>query len=238
MSDGTVRELEHRGRSGVDVYEILRAKILDLQLPPDGKVNIDALARELGVSQTPIREALSQLEGDRLIVKTPGKGYRTTALLGMAELRELFEFRLLVEPWAARAAAVNRLINPARVLQASLDEFEAGSSRQDGSVRHRLITHDTAFHDRILSASSNEFALHAYRATHCHLHLFRLHPADYRGTTTVEEHRSIVNAIAACDPDAAEEAMHRHLIGAYHRFAEAFSQEDSDLRVPPPAKLC
>jgi DNA-binding FadR family transcriptional regulator len=120
MTQNPVRDIEPRGRSGVDVYGILRAKILDLQLPPDGKVNIDALARELGVSQTPIREALSQLEGDRLIVKTPGKGYRTTALLGTAELRELFEFRLLVEPWAARAAAVNRLVNPARILQASL----------------------------------------------------------------------------------------------------------------------
>lgn len=237
MSEGTVRELEPRGRSGVDVYAILRAKILDLQLPPDSKVNIDALAREMGVSQTPIREALSQLEGDRLIVKTPGKGYRTTALLDTEELRELFEFRLLVEPWAARAAAVNRLINPARVLQSSLDEFEVGTE-QDGSVRHQLITHDTAFHDRILSASSNEFALHAYRATHCHLHLFRLHPADYQGTTTIEEHREIVGAIAACDPDAAEEAMHRHLIGAYHRFAEAFDQDESGLRVPPSARLC
>ncbi|ADX71346.1 GntR family transcriptional regulator [Pseudarthrobacter phenanthrenivorans] len=237
MSEGTVREVEGRGRSGVDVYAILRAKILDLQLPPDGKVNIDALAREIGVSQTPIREALSQLEGDRLIVKTPGKGYRTTALLDTGELRELFEFRLLVEPWAARAAAVNRLINPAHALQAWVDEFEAGTA-QEGSVRHRLVTHDTAFHDRILSASSNEFALHAYRATHCHLHLFRLHPADYQGTTTVEEHRAIVNAIAACDPDAAEEAMHRHLIGAYHRFAEAFDQDDAGLRIPSPAKLC
>ncbi|MFP5316232.1 MAG: GntR family transcriptional regulator [Actinomycetes bacterium] len=237
MTDAAVRDAEPRGRSGTDVYGILRAKILDLQLPPDGKINIDALARELGVSQTPIREALSQLEGDRLIVKTPGKGYRTTALLDTAELRELFEFRLLVEPWAARAAAVNRLINPARTLRASLDEFESGTA-QEGNVRHQLVAHDTVFHDRILSASSNEFALHAYRATHCHLHLFRLHPADYQGTTTVEEHRGIVDAIAACDPDAAEEAMHGHLIGAYHRFAEAFDQDDADLRIPPPAQLC
>lgn len=237
MTENIARDIEPRGRSGVDVYGILRAKILDLQLPPDDKINIDALARELGVSQTPIREALSQLEGDRLIVKTPGKGYRTTALLDTAELRELFEFRLLVEPWAARAAAVNRLINPARVLRASLDAFESGVAGDD-SVRHRLVAHDTHFHDRILSASSNEFALHAYRATHCHLHLFRLHPADYQGTATVEEHRGIVEAIAACDPDAAEEAMHQHLIGAYHRFAEAFSQEDPGLRIPSPAKLC
>lgn len=229
---------EPRGRSAGDVYAALRAKILDLQLPPDGKVNIDSLAREFGVSQTPIREALSQLEGDNLIVKTPGKGYRTTPLLDMSELRELFEFRLLVEPWAARAAAVNRLINPGRALRASLEEFASGVT-SEGSVRHLLVAHDTAFHDLILRASSNDFALQAYRATHCHLHLFRLHPADYQGRQTVEEHRAIVDAIVGCDPDRAEAAMHQHLIGAYHRFAEAFSHTaDGELRIPPPARLC
>ncbi|WP_104165241.1 GntR family transcriptional regulator [Arthrobacter sp. SX1312] len=237
MTDNSL-DLESRARPSVDVYAALRAKVLDLQLPPDEKVNIDALAREFGVSQTPVREALSQLEGDKLIIKTPGKGYRTTQLLGMAELRELFEFRLMVEPWAARVAAANRLSNPARLLQKSLSSFEDGMETEP-NVRHLLVAHDTQFHDSILSASSNQFALHAYRATHCHLHLFRLHPADYQGRQTVGEHRSIVDAVGACDPDAAEAAMHAHLIGAYHRFAEAFSQDSGKgLRVPPPAKLC
>lgn len=227
-----------RSRAGMDVYGTLRARILDLQLPPDGKLNIDALARELGVSQTPVREALNQLEGDNLIVRTPGKGYRTTPLLGLAELRELFEFRLLVEPWAARAVAVNRLSNPGRRLESSLEEFTAGPAAGT-SMRHLLISHDTQFHDEILSASNNNFALQAYRATHCHLHLFRLHPADYSGEQTVDEHRVILNAIKDCNPDAAEDAMHQHLVGAYHRFAEAFAeQRDPELRSPNPARLC
>lgn len=230
--------LEARPRQSVDVYAALRAKILDLQLPPDEKVNIGALARELGVSPTPVREALSQLEGDNLIIKTPGKGYRTTALLGMTGLRELFEFRLMVEPWAARVAAVNRLSNPAHLLQQSLSNFEAGAETAH-NVRHLLVAHDTHFHDSILSASSNQFALHAYRATHCHLHLYRLRPTDYRDKQTVEEHRGIIDAVRACEPDAAEAAMHAHLIGAYHRFAEAFAHDTGQgLRVPPPAKLC
>lgn len=109
-------DTEVRSRSTLDVHSALRAKILDLHLPPDGKVNIGALIREFGVSQTPVREALSQLEGDNLIVKIPGRGYRTTPLLGTTELCELFEFRLLVEPWAARASAINRLSNPGHEL--------------------------------------------------------------------------------------------------------------------------
>lgn len=226
-----------RTTTAFDVYGALRTKILDLQIPPDEKVNIDALAREFGVSQTPIREALSQLEGDNLIIKTPGKGYRTTPLLGSTELLELFEFRLLVEPWAARAAAVNRLRNPSRALTASLTHF-TDNAEAAPSVRHLLVAHDTKFHDTILSAGSNEFALRAFRATHCHLHLFRLHPADYRGKQTVGEHRAIAEAVTACDPDAAEAAMHDHLIGAYHRFAEAFSDDAvRGPRISPAARL-
>lgn len=213
------------GRMRTDVYGFVRARILDLRIPPDSKVNIDALARELGVSQTPVREALHQLEGDNLILKTPGKGYRTTPLLGFDQLRELFELRLLIEPWAARSAAVNRLSNPSRALAAELQDFIADSRTETG-IRHLLVAHDMHFHDQILGAGHNEFAHQAIRATHCHLHLFRLYPADWSGEQTIQEHGAIVEAIRDCDPDAAENAMHDHLMGAYHRFAGAFAQED------------
>lgn len=213
-------ELPHL-RARVDVYGYIRACILDLRIPPESKISIDALARELEVSQTPVREALHQLEGDHLVVKTQGKGYHTTSLLGFAELRELFEFRLLVEPWAAREAAINRLSNPGRVLSAELNDFTEGKV-QGTDPRHQLIVHDMAFHGIILEAGRNQFARQAFEATHCHLHLFRLHPADWSGVETVPEHRAIQEAIQNCDPDEAEQAMYDHLMGAYHRFAVAF----------------
>lgn len=218
------------GRGRTDVYGHIRARILDLRIPPESKVSIDGLARELEVSQTPVREALHQLEGDHLIVKTPGKGYRTTSLLGFAELRELFEFRLLIEPWAAREAAINRLSNPGLGLAEGIEDFTHG--RLPGAnPRHRLILHDMSFHDRILEAGRNQFAHRAFQATHCHLHLFRLHPADWAGERTIPEHRSIQEAIQNCDPDGAEQAMHGHLMGAYKRFAEAFeTNNESDPR--------
>lgn len=224
-------------RARTDVYGYLRTKIMDLYLPPDSKVNIDALSRELGVSQTPIREALHQLEGDNLIVKTPGKGYHTTPLLGVTELRELFELRLLIEPWAARAAAVNRLSNPGRSLDAALKEF-AASRTANASPRHQLVSHDVSFHDQILRAGHNKFAHQALRATHCHLHLYRLYPADGASEQTIDEHRTIQEAIQAFDPDAAETAMHDHLMRAYHRFAQAFAQHnDSGPRPPTSIRL-
>jgi DNA-binding GntR family transcriptional regulator len=169
-----------------------------------------------------VREALQRLKGDNLIVATSGRGYSTTALLDAGGLRDLFEFRLLVEPWAARAAAVDRLDNPAHRLDGELADFRERSS-SGGDIRQDLVAHDTHFHELILGASGNGVIRNAFEQTHCHLHLFRLYPADVDGTITLEEHRQVSEAIRACDPARAEEAMYRHLTGSYRRFAEAFN---------------
>src|SRR5664279_949013 len=105
------------------VYDLLRAQILDNIISPGTRVNIDAVSRKFGVSPTPVREALRRLQGDNLLVTTSNRGYSTTPLLDLRGLRELFEFRLLVEPWAARTAAVNRLGNRAPHLSTELQTF-------------------------------------------------------------------------------------------------------------------
>jgi DNA-binding GntR family transcriptional regulator len=101
----------------------MRASILEGEIAPGTRINIDAVSRSLGVSQTPVREVLQRLEGDNLVVYNPGRGYSTTPLLDLAELRSLFEFRLLVEPWAARPAAVDRLANPSAALEKEITAF-------------------------------------------------------------------------------------------------------------------
>src|SRR5690349_8077250 len=88
-----------------EVYRRIRADIMSLKLPPDTRVSVDSLARELGVSQTPIREALSMLEAHGLVTKQRFVGYCTAPTLNRKQFEELFEIRLLVEPYAARRAA-------------------------------------------------------------------------------------------------------------------------------------
>ena len=88
-----------------EVYRRIRSDIMSLRIPPDTRVSVDSLARELGVSQTPIREALSMLEANGLVSKRHFAGYATSPRMDRAQLDELFEFRLLIEPHAARKAA-------------------------------------------------------------------------------------------------------------------------------------
>jgi DNA-binding GntR family transcriptional regulator len=204
-----------------DVYASMRASILKGEIAPGARINIDAVSRSLGVSQTPVREVLQRLEGDNLVVYSPGRGYSTTPLLDLPALRSLFEFRLLVEPWAARSAAVDRLANPAAALEKELSDIRA--SLQTGiDSRQELVAHDTRFHDAILLSAGNPVVQHAFAQTHCHLHTFRLYPADIDGAITITEHATVREAIAACQPDRAEEAMAEHIRNSFARFAQAF----------------
>lgn len=217
-----------RGKAAVsDVYSSMRASILEGEIAPGTRINIDAVSRSLGVSQTPVREVLQRLEGDNLVVYNPGRGYSTTPLLDLAELRSLFEFRLLVEPWAARSAAVDRLANPSTALEKEIAAFR-GTMKSGGDLRQDLVAHDTRFHDTILAAAGNTVVRHAFAQTHCHLHTFRLYPADVDGAITVAEHSAVREAIRACQPEQAEAAMAEHVRNSFARFAQAF-EGHSDL---------
>lgn len=213
-----------------DVYELLRRKILEHTIPPATKINILQLSKELGVSATPIREALRLLQGDNLLVATSNKGYATTETLDLKGVRDLFELRLLIEPWAARVAASNRLQNPGVELKDEIASFNPKS----GSIQHEMFGHDTRFHKAILGTTENETVIQAFEQAHCHLHLFRMYRDDWDWKASIEQHKAIAQAIANGDPAAAEEAMRNHLNSAYSRFI-AIMPKDGGVR--PLAKI-
>src|SRR5690625_1441110 len=106
---GSEPEANADANSPSSVYARLREQIMRNEIPPASRINVHQLARELKVSTTSVREASRQLQGNELVVKHPRRGYSTTPLLNDDQLRSMFEFRLLIEPWAARIAAQDRL---------------------------------------------------------------------------------------------------------------------------------
>lgn len=208
------------------VYVYLRGRIVDGAIPPRTKINIEHVARELELSQTPVREALQKLEADGLLDYQPGRGYTTTPVLDSAGLDALFELRFLIEPWATRVVAADRVGNPAAKLRAELHRFEAAAA-EGGDMRQVVMVHDSAFHSLILGATGNNVVRQAFEQSQAHLHLFRLFPVDHDGSIALREHAKIAEAIAACDPEAAELAMREHLHGSYGRSARAFDITDS-----------
>ena len=87
------RQISRPSGLAEEVYRRIRSDIMSLRLPPDTRVSVDSLARELGVSQTPIREALSMLEANGLVSRKHFTGYATAPRMDRAQLDELFEFR-------------------------------------------------------------------------------------------------------------------------------------------------
>lgn len=224
------------GRSSTgDVYELLRRKILEHSIPPATKINIDHISKELGVSATPVREALRLLQGDNLLVATSNKGYATTPILDAQGVRDLFELRLLIEPWAARTAASNRLQNPAKELDKEIKSFDSTSD----SIQHAMIGHDSKFHRAILLSTENQTVIQAFEQSHCHLHLFRMFREDWDWKTSLAQHKQIAKAIATADAAGAEEAMRAHLNSAYLGFIKGMPKITSSrsLAKVSPSKL-
>ena len=158
-------------------HEAIRTMLLDHTIHPGAHINIDALARRLDVSQTPVREALARLESDGLVVKRALRGYNATELLSVEQIDDLFQFRALIEPWAAARSAESHSEDDARLLAA---EIEAGGRSTELDITEAyaaMSEHDARFHQLIARMSGSEFVEDAFARTHCHLHLFRLYQA-------------------------------------------------------------
>jgi DNA-binding GntR family transcriptional regulator len=204
-----------------DVYEAVKALVMDHVIEPGARLSIDGLARELQVSQTPIREALARLEADGLVTKTALRGYSATPLLTRKELEDLFGLRRLIEPWAAAEAARRLDDRAAEALQAeigSLTEIPEGSAYQTFKA---IAGHDSRFHDLILAIAGNEAVRAAFERTHCHLHLFRLFYAAGIGGQALAEHSRIAEAVGSGDSRAAEREMRQHLDASLDRLRDA-----------------
>src|SRR5260370_36556607 len=96
-----------------EIYEILKSKLMDNVVEPGSRLSIDGLARDLGCSPTPIREALARLESDGLVAKRAHYGYTAALLIDAQSFAELFRMRLRLEPacasWAAQAATPRQI---------------------------------------------------------------------------------------------------------------------------------
>ncbi|WP_406070509.1 GntR family transcriptional regulator [Micromonospora sp. NBC_01638] len=209
---------------GEDVYESIKALVMDHVLPPGERVNIDALARELDVSPTPVREALARLEADGLVRKRPLSGYTTTPLLSRAEFDDLFDVRLVLEGATAGRAAAHASPEARQRISAEAAariDVEAG----DGYRRHAAFTAlDAKFHDLIAEVAGSPLLRDSITRLHSHLHLHRLYfPVAGAGDTNTE-HQRIAAAIVAGDSPAATEAMRSHLAAARERHLPAFDQ--------------
>jgi DNA-binding GntR family transcriptional regulator len=216
------RRLSERQPLTDDVHDVLVDMLMNHTLAPGSRLNIEALAKMLGVSPTPVREALARLEAEGLVVKDPRRAYLVAPLITLDSLHALIDFRLLVEPAAAAAAA--RLATPEQA--AHLQDLARSGGTDDSNdpaVNRRGMQYDATFHDTVAALSGNPWLREALARLRSHLHMYRLYYHARQGAATNAEHVVIADAIAAADPDAAEAAMRDHLSTAIRRIDDVFA---------------
>jgi DNA-binding GntR family transcriptional regulator len=190
--------------------EQLREAIILGELPAGTPLRLDELARSLGMSISPIREAVRQLEALGLAKHVPHQGARVLDF-DIDELRDLFQVRLALESLAVRRAAERFTDAEAETARAQLVRFDAASAAED--VREAMRAH-TDFHFTLYEASRSQWLVALIRPAWDRSERFR--PALLTSKDGPQErHRAfdqaLLEACAAHDADAAATALHDHL---------------------------
>jgi len=203
------------------VYETVKALIMDHRIAPGERLNIDALARDLDVSPTPVREAMARLESDGLVTKRALAGYSVAPLLNYDALDQLFELRLLLEPHCAGLAASQAAPEAVTNLAALVEVFPKVGPDEDYQTYRAVAQADTAFHDLIIRASGRDMIGDTLTRLHAHMHMYRLWYRSGVAHSTHAEHARIVRAIRRGDAEAASAAMTAHLERSWKRVSRA-----------------
>lgn len=197
-------------------YETLKERILDRQLAPGDRLNIDALTRDLGVSSSPVREALVRLQAEGLVVLELYAGYTVAPHPTREYLLKLYDFRVLVEGYCARLGAARQDPETIALLQ-SLVKRMGGTKRLGAQYKDykKLGQADAQFHQAIVDSAGNEVLSEVYASKHTHLLMSRLfHERPDAGApagVVMDEHRAVLEAYEAGDGRAAERALVSHL---------------------------
>lgn len=194
------------------VHEIVRGRIFDRVYEPGARLQIDGLAKELAVSATPVREALGRLAAEGLARSEPFVGFSVAPLPQEGFYEQLYEFRLLLEPWAARAAARRRSEAGLADMRAALASMEKTALARSYSQFRKFAEADAAFHRAIFVCAGNEPALKAFTDLRTHLLLSRLYVQREQDTgATRRFHAAIYRAIEAGDENEAQRQMTLHV---------------------------
>ena len=208
------------------VLEAIREAIINGTLKPRERLMEIQLADELGVSRTPIREALRKLELEGFIVMVPRKG-AYVADLSFKDIADVFEIRA-APGGAAAGLAAGELPTRVGEMERYLVEKADAIARND---MERLVEVDTGFHDIIYRASRNERLTSIINNLREQIQRFRTMSLAYPGRSkrSLEEHRNIIEAIQSRDAQLARQVAQEHIENAETSMIEAIKKDGLSL---------
>lgn len=195
------------------VFDQLRKDILRGKYEENEELREVAIAKEYGVSRTPVREAFRQLELEGLILIIPNKGAYVQGITDK-DVRDIYLIRMRLEALCVREAMEH--ITPEKMdeLEENIMLSEFHAKKQHGSQLSKL---DKGFHEILYEASNSKILQHVLKDLHEYVSEVRVN--NLSNSTRViesnEEHARIFQAMQSKDKDAAEKLITKHIVNAY-----------------------
>jgi DNA-binding GntR family transcriptional regulator len=199
-------------KAGTAATELIRAAIIDGRLAPGQRLKEEEIAQELGISRTPVREALLVLQAEGLVEAPPNRGARVREY-AVGDLEEAYRLRALLESYAARRAAARISPEQLSLLEESCRRFETLRAADDVID---LVKENLLFHNTILEAAGSEqlrrWAREVIEIPLVYKSFFWYSPEQK--LVSDHYHKQIVRALGAGDGERAELIMKEHVLEA------------------------
>jgi DNA-binding GntR family transcriptional regulator len=202
-----LKDFEDAATTADAVYEALRQSILDGELSPGQRLRSDALANDLNVSRTPVREALRKLEAEGLV--DASRSGLVVRQLTEEDVTEIFVLREALEGMAARLAAEHATRAELDELRALVEDMETVAAGGDIAALRELTGE---FHRQVCRASHNKRLMQSLQGLLDHVRQAQSSTLYMQGrpAEALQEHRRLLQAIASRDPDLAETLARDH----------------------------
>jgi phosphonate utilization transcriptional regulator len=222
-SNPAIAQLQSNSLANLVQRDIERM-ILDGTLASGAKLTEATLAEQIGVSRGPVREAFRMLEEAGLVRTEKNRGVFVRDI-PIEEALEIFEVRAVMDLYVGRKLAQGITTAEVRELRQLVDAMEQAVKSDNAHDYHRF---NLKFHDRLLELAGNAKLLATYRRLVNELSLFRRQNLTSESMAVYSrEHRQIVKAIAAGDPEAAGQAMFQHVMNSRERTLRNYEQKQA-----------
>ena len=206
------------------VFHTLREAILKGDLKPGERLMELQLAEKLGVSRTPIREAIRMLEQEGLAVTMPRRGAEV-AKMTLKDMEDVLEIREALDELAVQVACTRITQEQLEQLKRTKDSF--AKATKNGGVK-QIAQEDVKFHDVIYEATGNPKLVSLLNNLREQIYRYRVEYLKDRRNypTLIEEHEKIVEALEARDVDRVTKEMHRHVSNQAVAVKEVIQKQD------------
>lgn len=200
-----------------DIMALIKEKIIEGEINPGDRIIETKLAKELGISQTPIREALQRLSGEGIITLVPNKG-PVVKTMTMQDVFEIYSMRAMLEGLAMRMAIQHATPKEA----AELEQFymQMKVKCYDDAVE-TLLPDSSHIHQTIVNLSRHQRLIATYESISFQIALVnRILGRQSTKLKEIEQHKELIDALLARDPDNGERIIRMHVHRSYREFAE------------------